>query len=66
MRGTPKVGEWSNPCQASELHGRVIAGLMALTPTEFRTTLRPHANGAVKTLVLRALALGWSEKWRTG
>jgi adenosylcobinamide amidohydrolase len=33
---------------------------------EFRTTLRPHANGDVKTLVLRAIALGWSEKWRTG
>jgi adenosylcobinamide amidohydrolase len=33
---------------------------------EFRTTLRPHANGDVKVLVLRALALGWSEKWRTG
>ena len=33
---------------------------------EFRMTLRPHANGDVKTLVLRALALGWSEKWRTG
>jgi adenosylcobinamide amidohydrolase len=33
---------------------------------EFRLTLRPHANGDVKTLVFRALALGWSEKWRTG
>jgi adenosylcobinamide amidohydrolase len=33
---------------------------------EFRSILRPHANGDVKTLVLRALALGWSEKWRTG
>ena len=32
---------------------------------EFRATLRPHANGDVKALVLRALALGWSEKWRT-
>jgi adenosylcobinamide amidohydrolase len=32
---------------------------------EFRSTLRPHANGDVKTLVIRALALGWSEKWRT-
>lgn len=32
---------------------------------EFRTMLRPHANGDVKTLVLKALALGWSEKWRT-
>jgi adenosylcobinamide amidohydrolase len=32
---------------------------------EFRSLLRPHANGDVKALVLRALALGWSEKWRT-
>lgn len=33
---------------------------------EFRSALRPHATGDVKTLVLRAVALGWSEKWRTG
>jgi adenosylcobinamide amidohydrolase len=33
---------------------------------EFRTTLRSYANGDVKTLVSRAVALGWSEKWRTG
>lgn len=32
--------------------------------SEFRTVLRPHAGGDVKLLVLRALALGWSEKWR--
>ena len=32
---------------------------------EFRSTLRPYANGDVKALVLRAVALGWSEKWRT-
>lgn len=32
---------------------------------EFRLTLRPHANGDVKSLALRALALGWTEKWRT-
>jgi len=32
---------------------------------EFRVTLRPYADGDVKALVLRALALGWSEKWRT-
>jgi adenosylcobinamide amidohydrolase len=31
---------------------------------EFRAQLRPYANADVKTLVLRALALGWSEKWR--
>ncbi|MEQ1910521.1 MAG: adenosylcobinamide amidohydrolase [Vicinamibacterales bacterium] len=33
---------------------------------EFRSILRPHANGEVKALVLKALALGWSEKWRSG
>ena len=33
---------------------------------EFRSRLRPHANGEVKTLVIEALALGWTEKWRTG
>ena len=33
---------------------------------EFRSRLRPHATGDVKALVLRAVALGWSEKWRTG
>jgi hypothetical protein len=32
---------------------------------EFRSTLRPHAAGDVKALALRAVALGWSEKWRT-
>jgi len=31
---------------------------------EFRTTLRPYADDDVKSLVLRAVALGWSEKWR--
>src|SRR5262245_5892714 len=33
---------------------------------EFRSTLQPHASADVKTLAVRALALGWSEKWRTG
>jgi adenosylcobinamide amidohydrolase len=33
---------------------------------EFRTALLPYANGDVKVLVSRAVALGWSEKWRTG
>jgi hypothetical protein len=33
---------------------------------EFRLKLRPHASADPKPLVLRALALGWSEKWRTG
>jgi adenosylcobinamide amidohydrolase len=32
---------------------------------EFRSNLRPYADLEVKVLVLRALALGWSEKWRT-
>jgi adenosylcobinamide amidohydrolase len=32
---------------------------------EFRSMLRPHATGGVKVLALRAIALGWSEKWRT-
>lgn len=32
---------------------------------EFRLMLRPYAHGDVKSLALRALALGWSEKWRT-
>lgn len=34
--------------------------------SEFRAALRPHASGDVKPLVLRALALGWSEKWKSG
>jgi adenosylcobinamide amidohydrolase len=32
--------------------------------SEFRAALRPHASGDVKSLVLRALALGWTEKWK--
>ena len=32
---------------------------------EFRLNLQAHASGDVKTLVLHALAFGWSEKWRT-
>ena len=46
----------------------LAANLAAQVPrwAEFRGILRPHANGDVKTLVLRAVALGWSEKWRTG
>jgi hypothetical protein len=32
---------------------------------EFRSRLRPHADQDVKALVLAAVALGWSEKWRT-
>lgn len=33
---------------------------------EFRARLRPHATGDVKELALRALALGWTEKWASG
>ena len=33
---------------------------------EFRAALRVHASADVKTLVLRAVALGWSAKWRSG
>jgi hypothetical protein len=33
---------------------------------EYRLHLRAHANGDVNTLVLHAIALGWTEKWRTG
>jgi adenosylcobinamide amidohydrolase len=32
---------------------------------EFRARLRPYAEGDVKALVAAAVALGWSEKWRT-
>jgi adenosylcobinamide amidohydrolase len=36
--------------------------------SEFRTRLQPYAGGSapgdVKTTTLRAIALGWSEKWR--
>jgi len=32
--------------------------------SEFRSRLRPHADAGVKPLVLAAIALGWSEKWR--
>ncbi|MGH9161374.1 MAG: hypothetical protein ACRD2X_15500, partial [Vicinamibacteraceae bacterium] len=31
---------------------------------EFRAVLRPHATGDVKPLALRAIALGWAEKWK--
>jgi adenosylcobinamide amidohydrolase len=33
---------------------------------EFRARLRPDATEDVKALVLRALALGWTEKWKPG
>jgi adenosylcobinamide amidohydrolase len=48
-------------------HAAILAANLAAQVhrwSEFRSQLRPHANGEVKNLVLRALALGWSEKWR--
>ncbi len=33
---------------------------------EFRASLHAHATGDVKTLVLQAIALGWTEKWKSG
>ena len=50
-------------------HGASLAANLAAQLhrwPEFRAVLRPYATGDVKALVLRALALGWSEKWRTG
>jgi adenosylcobinamide amidohydrolase len=46
----------------------LAANLAAQVPrwAEFRALLQPYASGDVKGLVLRAVALGWSEKWRTG
>lgn len=47
-------------------HAAILAANLAGQPhrwSEFRASLRPHAGGDVKTIVLRALALGWSEKW---
>ena len=32
--------------------------------SEFRSLLRPYSGDGVKPLALRALALGWTEKWR--
>ena len=57
----------SPPMRWSQQAAALAANLAAQVHrwAEFRSTLRPHANGDVKTLVLRALALGWSEKWRT-
>jgi len=48
-------------------HAAVLAANLAAQVnrwSEFRSMLRPHANGTVKDLVLRSLALGWAEKWR--
>ncbi|HXI30212.1 MAG TPA: adenosylcobinamide amidohydrolase [Vicinamibacterales bacterium] len=50
-------------------HAAAIAANLAAQVhrwSEFRALLRPHAAGDVKPLVLRAIALGWTEKWRSG
>jgi hypothetical protein len=40
-----------------------LAGQVHRWP-EFRLRLRPYATEDVKSLALRALALGWTEKWK--
>lgn len=47
--------------QAALLAGSLAAQTHRLS--EFRARLREHANGNLKELALRAIALGWSEKW---
>ena len=50
-------------------HAAAIAANLAAQVhrwSEFRALLRPHATGDVKPLVLRAIALGWTEKWKPG
>lgn len=50
-------------------HAAGMAANLAAQPhrwAEFRAMLRPHSGGDVKELVLRAVALGWSEKWTDG
>lgn len=50
-------------------HAAAIAANLAAQVhrwSEFRALLRPHATGDVKPLVLRALAMGWTEKWKPG
>jgi adenosylcobinamide amidohydrolase len=45
----------------------LAANLAAQVPRwpELRSVLRPYATGEVRTLVVKAIALGWSEKWRS-
>jgi hypothetical protein len=46
----------------------MLAANLAADPDrwpEFRMTLRPRADAGIKPLVLAAVALGWSEKWRS-
>jgi adenosylcobinamide amidohydrolase len=52
---------------AKAQHAAVLAANLAAQVhrwSEFRSLLRPHANGEIKELALRALALGWAGKWR--
>lgn len=47
-------------------HAAAMASNLAAQPDrwpEFRALLRAHAGHDVKPLVLRAIALGWTEKW---
>jgi adenosylcobinamide amidohydrolase len=49
-------------------HAATLAANLAAQPhrwPEFRSNLQPHSAGDVKTLVLRAIALGWAAKWRS-
>jgi len=50
-------------------HAAILAANLAAQVhrwPEFRSRLLPSAGGELKPLVLAALALGWSEKWRSG
>jgi hypothetical protein len=49
-------------------HAAILAANLAAQVhrwPEFRSRLLPSAGGDLKPLVLAALALGWSEKWRS-
>jgi adenosylcobinamide amidohydrolase len=49
-------------------HAAILAANLAAQVhrwPEFRSRLLPSAGGELKPLVLAALALGWSEKWRS-
>jgi adenosylcobinamide amidohydrolase len=53
--------------EALAQQGALLAASLAAQThrlSDFRFRLREHATGQLKDLALRALALGWSEKWR--
>jgi hypothetical protein len=53
--------------EALAQQGALLAASLAAQThrvSEFRARLREHTNGQLKDVALRALALGWSEKWR--